>query len=190
MRKTLRIKTRLLLTVGFVAAMLAASSGVALWRLNAISQGVDQVMRGVTGMGPQRHRADADKPEQTIGQLEKDLAIDQKMYLPFDPVRKRALMVAFPNGTKNLEGVRKIVDRFKDVVMYWEPRNEPNFGKNGMEKAVNFVNNELKPFYEREVFGRVAMFFEGRNPEELAPLGELRTPSVADLFVAKMQGVS
>jgi ABC-2 type transport system ATP-binding protein len=49
---------------------------------------------------------------------------------------------------------------------------------------------ELKPFYEREVFGRVAMFFEGRNPEELAPLGELRTPSVADLFVAKMQGVS
>jgi len=49
---------------------------------------------------------------------------------------------------------------------------------------------ELKPFYEREVFGRVAMFFEGRNPQELAPLGELRTPSVADLFVAKMQGVS
>jgi methyl-accepting chemotaxis protein len=46
MRKTLRIKTRLLLTVGFVAAMLAASSGVALWRLNSISQGVDQVMRG------------------------------------------------------------------------------------------------------------------------------------------------
>jgi ABC-2 type transport system ATP-binding protein len=48
----------------------------------------------------------------------------------------------------------------------------------------------LGPFYEREVFGRVAMFFEGRNPQELAPLGELRTPSVADLFVAKMQGVS
>lgn len=46
----------------------------------------------------------------------------------------------------------------------------------------------LGPFSEREVFGRVAMFFEGRKPEELAPLGELRTPSVADLFVAKMQG--
>src|ERR1700761_959213 len=49
---------------------------------------------------------------------------------------------------------------------------------------------ELKPFYEREVFGRVAMFFEGRSPQELAALGELRTPSVADLFVAKMQGAS
>ena len=47
---------------------------------------------------------------------------------------------------------------------------------------------EMKPFYEREVFGRFAMFFEGRNPNELASLGEVRTPSIADLFVAKMQG--
>ena len=49
---------------------------------------------------------------------------------------------------------------------------------------------ELKPFYEREIFGRVALFFEGRTAAELANLGELRTPSIADLFVAKMQGVS
>ena len=49
---------------------------------------------------------------------------------------------------------------------------------------------ELKPFYEREVFGRIAMFFEGRSPAELAPFGDLRTPSIADLFVARMQGVS
>jgi ABC-2 type transport system ATP-binding protein len=45
----------------------------------------------------------------------------------------------------------------------------------------------LQPFYEREVFGRVAMFFEGRTPAELGTFGELRTPSIADLFVAKMQ---
>jgi ABC-2 type transport system ATP-binding protein len=45
----------------------------------------------------------------------------------------------------------------------------------------------LKPFYEQEVFGRVAMFFEGRSPAELSALGELRTPTIADLFVAKMQ---
>jgi ABC-2 type transport system ATP-binding protein len=45
----------------------------------------------------------------------------------------------------------------------------------------------LKPFYEHAVFGRVAMFFEGRSPAELGALGELRTPSIADLFVAKMQ---
>ena len=46
----------------------------------------------------------------------------------------------------------------------------------------------LQPFYEREVFGRVAMLFEGRSAAELKALGELRTPSIADLFVAKMQG--
>jgi len=49
---------------------------------------------------------------------------------------------------------------------------------------------ELKPFYEREIFGRVAMFFEGRTAAELAGYGEVRTPAIADLFVAKMQGVS
>jgi ABC-2 type transport system ATP-binding protein len=49
---------------------------------------------------------------------------------------------------------------------------------------------ELRPFYEREVFGRIAMMFEGRPPSELAALGEVRTPSIADLFVAKMQAVA
>jgi ABC-2 type transport system ATP-binding protein len=45
----------------------------------------------------------------------------------------------------------------------------------------------LKPFHQREVFGRVAMIYDGRSQTELAPLGETRTPSVADLFVAMMQ---
>jgi ABC-2 type transport system ATP-binding protein len=48
----------------------------------------------------------------------------------------------------------------------------------------------LKPFYEREVFGRVAMLFEGRARSELAALGEVRTPTIADLFVAKMQAAA
>jgi len=48
----------------------------------------------------------------------------------------------------------------------------------------------LNPFYERELFGKVAMFFEGRSAAELSGFGELRTPSIADLFVAKMQGMA
>jgi ABC-2 type transport system ATP-binding protein len=47
---------------------------------------------------------------------------------------------------------------------------------------------QLGPFYEREVFGRVVLFFEGRSPAELAEFGDIRTPSIADLFEAKMQG--
>jgi ABC-2 type transport system ATP-binding protein len=45
----------------------------------------------------------------------------------------------------------------------------------------------LKPFHQREIFGRVAMLYDGRSEADLAPLGETRTPSVADLFVAMMQ---
>jgi ABC-2 type transport system ATP-binding protein len=45
----------------------------------------------------------------------------------------------------------------------------------------------LGPFWEREIFGRVAMLFDGRAESDLAPLGETRAPSVADLFVAMMQ---
>ncbi len=49
---------------------------------------------------------------------------------------------------------------------------------------------ELLPFHEREVFGRIAMFYENADSAALAALGELRTPTVADLFVARMQGVA
>jgi ABC-2 type transport system ATP-binding protein len=45
----------------------------------------------------------------------------------------------------------------------------------------------IGPFYEREVFGRVAMLFEGKEARTLEALGEARAPSVADLFVAMMQ---
>ncbi len=106
---------------------------------------MDEVMRGVTGMGPQRHAvADASKPDEAIAKLEADLALDRKYYLPFDPYRKRVLMVAFPNGTEDQAGVKKIVERFQNDVTYWEPRNEPNFKFKGDE----FVEKEMKPFYQ------------------------------------------
>jgi ABC-2 type transport system ATP-binding protein len=47
---------------------------------------------------------------------------------------------------------------------------------------------QLHPFYEREIFGRIVLFFDGRTPQELQSFGEVRTPSIADLFVATMQG--
>lgn len=45
----------------------------------------------------------------------------------------------------------------------------------------------LGPLHEREVFGRVGMVFDGRSAPELAAFGEVRTPSIPDLFVAVMQ---
>ena len=48
----------------------------------------------------------------------------------------------------------------------------------------------LKPLSEREVFGKKLFLFEGVAREQLRALGEIHTPSVADLFVAKMKGVA
>ena len=44
----------------------------------------------------------------------------------------------------------------------------------------------LKPIHARHMFGRSILLFDSPNREELARLGEIRTPSIADLFVAVM----
>src|SRR5438067_1954291 len=44
----------------------------------------------------------------------------------------------------------------------------------------------LKPMHERQVFGRSVMLFENVDRGQLAAIGEVRTPSIADLFVAVM----
>lgn len=46
----------------------------------------------------------------------------------------------------------------------------------------------LNPIYERDVFGQKVLTFEGISRGKLAGLGELRTPDIADLFVAKVKG--
>jgi ABC-2 type transport system ATP-binding protein len=44
----------------------------------------------------------------------------------------------------------------------------------------------LKPIHERPVFGRSVLLFDHIDRDQLAALGELRRPSIADLFVAVM----
>ena len=48
----------------------------------------------------------------------------------------------------------------------------------------------LGPFYERESFGRPILYFENAAPAALEDLGQVSTPGIADLFVAKMHKVS
>jgi ABC-2 type transport system ATP-binding protein len=45
----------------------------------------------------------------------------------------------------------------------------------------------LRPLAESEMFGKSVMLFEGVTREHLEGLGELRIPSIADLFVAKIK---
>jgi ABC-2 type transport system ATP-binding protein len=44
----------------------------------------------------------------------------------------------------------------------------------------------LKPIHTRQLFGRSILLFENVDREQLAALGDVRTPGIADLFVAIM----
>ena len=44
----------------------------------------------------------------------------------------------------------------------------------------------LKPIHERQVFGRSILLFERADRQQIAGLGDVRTPSIADVFVAVM----
>jgi len=52
------------------------------------------------------------------------------------------------------------------------------------EQAV--AGRALRPVHERQVFGRSILLFDHADREQLAALGEVRTPSIADVFVAVM----
>ncbi|HKD04085.1 MAG TPA: ABC transporter ATP-binding protein [Terriglobales bacterium] len=46
----------------------------------------------------------------------------------------------------------------------------------------------LKPMHERQRFGQSILLFDRVDRKQLSALGEVRTPSIADLFVAVMDG--
>ena len=48
----------------------------------------------------------------------------------------------------------------------------------------------LKPIHERTSVGRTILMFDNIDRERLAQLGDVRTPSIADLFVALMESQS
>lgn len=65
-------------------------------------------------------------------------------------------------------------------------------GDRFVEVMVNSENyaaaKALGPIDERTVFGKTVFLFDGVEQETLAKLGELKTPGIADLFVATMKG--
>ena len=66
------------------------------------------------------------------------------------------------------------------------------FEQRYLELTVNPENlvqaRALHPIHERQVFGRTILLFDHASRQQLAPLGDLRTPSIADLFVATIGG--
>ena len=64
--------------------------------------------------------------------------------------------------------------------------------ENFVEVAIHPDHREraesLRPLYEHQVFGRSVFLYDGIARDKLVELGDVRTPSVADLFVAKVRG--
>jgi ABC-2 type transport system ATP-binding protein len=48
----------------------------------------------------------------------------------------------------------------------------------------------LRPFYERRMLGKAVLYFEHPDQEKLSAFGDIHTPTVADLFVAKLSGAA
>ena len=59
-----------------------------------------------------------------------------------------------------------------------------------LEAAVNPENiaaaRALKPIHERQALGRSILIFDRADREQVRALGDIRTPSIADLFIAVM----
>ncbi len=114
----------------------------------------DNVMRGIVGSGPQRHRFYAHNDWQTPANARaQDIAQEKTYYKPYDSYRNRELLGAFPDGTSNPNGtaslpyVQAVVQAFQNDVKVWEPRNEPNYANNGLNGTPqSFAINEFIPF--------------------------------------------
>jgi len=68
--------------------------------------------------------------------------------------------------------------------------NMDEFESRYLEVTVNpeqvVAARALKPMYERQVLGRSILLFDRVDRQQLAAFGEVRTPRIADLFVAVM----
>src|SRR5277367_6790803 len=64
------------------------------------------------------------------------------------------------------------------------------FASRYLEVLVNPENlaaaRTFKPIHERQVFGRSILLFDHADRQQLTALGDVRTPSIADVFVAVM----
>jgi ABC-2 type transport system ATP-binding protein len=91
--------------------------------------------------------------------------------------------------------VEEIEDVLTDVMFINRGRivfgcNMEQFESRYLEVVVNpervAAARALQPINERQLFGRSILLFDGADRQQLAALGEVRKPSIADLFVAVM----
>lgn len=137
------------------------------------------------------------------------MAIDAKLLVLDEPTlgldilfRKQfydSLLSDYFDGNRTIlvttHQVEEIQDVLTDVLFINRGRivfgcNMEQFESRYAEVVVNpervAAARALQPIHERQIFGRSILLFDGADHRQLAALGEIRKPSIADLFVAVM----
>jgi ABC-2 type transport system ATP-binding protein len=78
------------------------------------------------------------------------------------------------------------IDRGRIVLDAAMEAVEQRFVEVAVKPADVAMARAFAPIHERQVFDRSFMIFDGVERADLEPLGELRTPSLADIFDARM----
>jgi ABC-2 type transport system ATP-binding protein len=78
------------------------------------------------------------------------------------------------------------IDRGRIVFNRTMEEVESRYGEVVVNSDKVAAGRALRPIYERQALGRSTLLFEGVDRQQLATIGEVRTPSLADLFVAVM----
>ena len=135
------------------------------------------------------------------------MAIDAKLLVLDEPTlgldilyRKQfydSLLNDYFDGTRTIVVATHQVEEIRDVLtdLMFIDRGRTvlscsmeEFERRYVEVLVNPEKLEaarvMRPIHERQVFARSILLFDGADRQQLAALGEVRTPSIADLFVA------
>jgi ABC-2 type transport system ATP-binding protein len=76
------------------------------------------------------------------------------------------------------------MDRGRILLDYSMEEIEARYVELTVQPAQVAAARSLKPIYERNMLGRSIMLFDRADRPQLSALGEMRTPGIADLFVA------
>jgi len=138
------------------------------------------------------------------------MAVDAKLLVLDEPTlgldilyRKKfydSLLNDYFDGTRTIVVTTHQIDEIQDVLTDFVFVNRGRivlessmeaFEARYFEVLVNPENlaaaRALRPIHERQVFGRSILLFDRADRQRLAVLGDVRTPTIADLFVAVME---
>jgi ABC-2 type transport system ATP-binding protein len=102
--------------------------------------------------------------------------------------RERTIVLA----THNVDEIEHVVtdviflDRGRIVLQATMDEIESRYREVRVHPSREAAARELVPIHEREALGQRIMLFDNVDAERLAALGEVRRPSVADLFIARV----